>query len=162
MKLSIIIPNYNNFKNLSRLLKNLTKQTVFEDAEIIVVDDGSTCHPELDSKFHGIPKQIRNDNKLKLYRIQHAGAPTARNFGFEKSSGEYIDIISSYTSRNIENISLVSGSRYEPLLLEIKSFLENIANKEKPIVDGEKGYNALKCIIAALTSAKKQKPIEIS
>jgi len=79
-----------------------------------------------------------------------------------KSSGEYIDIISSYTSRNIENISLVSGSRYEPLLLEIKSFLENIANKKKPIVDGEKGYNALKCIIAALTSAKKQKPIEIS
>ncbi len=78
-----------------------------------------------------------------------------------KSSGEYIDIISSYTSRNVENISLVSGSRYEPLLLEIKSFLDSIANGKKPIVDGEKGYNALKCIITALKSAKEKRPIDI-
>jgi len=79
-----------------------------------------------------------------------------------KSSGEYIDVISSYTSRNIENISLVSGRKYEPLLLEIKSFLESVVDNKEPLVSAETGFTALKCILAALESAKKKKMVEIS
>lgn len=90
MKLSIIIPVYNNFKNLSRCLKNLSKQTVFDiykdKIEVIVIDDGS--QPPLSSQTcFGIP-----DLKaaIKKYQIEHLGAARARNVGFNKSSGEYI------------------------------------------------------------------------
>ena len=81
MKLSIIIPTYNNFKKLSRCLKNIEKQTVFNDAEIIVVDDGS----DLEMGSH---RFARDD--IRQYRIKHSGAAVARNFGFSKSSGKYI------------------------------------------------------------------------
>jgi len=118
MFLSIIIPVYNNFKNLSRCLKSLEKQTVFElwpgQVEVIVVDDGSKesantllfCHPH-ESEDPKVPQDSRwslpstligggNDNKsgavmtIKKYRIAHSGASAARNFGFLKSSGQYV------------------------------------------------------------------------
>jgi len=118
MFLSIIIPVYNNFKNLSRCLKSLEKQTVFElwpeQVEVIVVDDGSKesvntllfCHPHesedplvlRDSRW-SLPSTLiggGNDNKsgavmtIKKYRIAHSGASAARNFGFLKSSGQYV------------------------------------------------------------------------
>ncbi len=83
MKLSIIIPVYNNFKNLQKLLKSLEKQTVFSDAEIIIVDDGSKETEKLRNlEIKGID--------LQKYFIQHQGASGARNFGYSKSTGEYI------------------------------------------------------------------------
>ncbi|MCG2686821.1 glycosyltransferase family 2 protein, partial [Candidatus Parcubacteria bacterium] len=88
MKLSIIIPVYNNFKNLSRCLKSLEKQTVFNDAEIIIVDDGS----DINSGSHrpDFASLIRTRDDIHTHRIEHKGAPTARNFGYSKSSGDYI------------------------------------------------------------------------
>ena len=40
MKLSIIIPVYNNYKLLKKCLDSISKQS-FKDLEIIIVDDGS-------------------------------------------------------------------------------------------------------------------------
>lgn len=82
MKLSIIIPVYNNFKNLLKLLKSLEKQTIFGSGmEIIIVDDGSDTNT-------GSHRFARDD--IRQYRIEHAGAPVARNFGYSKSTGDYI------------------------------------------------------------------------
>ncbi|MBU4482253.1 glycosyltransferase family 2 protein, partial [Patescibacteria group bacterium] len=83
MKLSIIIPVYNNFKNLSTCLKSIKKQTIFNDAEIIIVDDGSDIN-----SGSLAPRGARDD--IHTHRIEHKGAPTARNFGYSKSSGDYI------------------------------------------------------------------------
>jgi len=87
MILSIIIPIYNDFKSLSRLLKNLEKQTIFEiykgEVEVVVVDDGSNV--EIRNK-----KLETRELNIKFYRIEHGGASRARNFGFKKSSGDYL------------------------------------------------------------------------
>ena len=109
MKLSIIIPIYNNFDKLKTCLKSLKKQTILDlfDAEIILVDDGSFCHPEFISGSNKIlkhppdcssqeragvqgGKNISDNKKIKFYRIEHSGASSARNFGYSKSCGDYI------------------------------------------------------------------------
>ncbi|MDD5290315.1 MAG: glycosyltransferase family A protein [Patescibacteria group bacterium] len=85
MKLSIIIPFYRNFKNLSNCLASLTKQTVFDlwgrEVEVIVVDDGSGGNENV------FQSSIIN---IQYFKTVHSGAPAARNFGFQKSSGEYV------------------------------------------------------------------------
>jgi len=117
MKLSIIIPIYNNFDKLKTCLKSLKKQTIFElfDVEIILVDDGSFCHPEFISGSNKILKHppdcssqeragvkddkgtsniflnlFQNQDDIHKYTIKHSGASAARNFGYSKSCGDYI------------------------------------------------------------------------
>ena len=82
--ISVIIPVYNTPKELKKCLESLAKQT-FRDFEVIAVDDGS---PEpLGSGISNFQFPISN---LKFFRIEHAGAARARNFGFEKSQGEFV------------------------------------------------------------------------
>ena len=82
IKLSIIIPVYNNFKQLEKCLASLTKQKFKGNYEVIVVDDGSE---------QTLPSIGRGQLKgVKFYRIGHKGAPAARNFGFSKSKGKYL------------------------------------------------------------------------
>jgi len=83
MKLSIIIPTYNDFKKLKNCLQSIAEQS-FKDYEIIVVDDGSKIDPT------SYIKELKKSLEFEFYRIEHGGAPKARNFGFSKSSGEYL------------------------------------------------------------------------
>ncbi len=85
MTLSVIVPVYNNFDKLRNLLKSLSKQTVLGllDVEIILVNDGS-------EQTVSIPFVKELEDKVKYYEISHGGAPKARNFGYNKSVGEYV------------------------------------------------------------------------
>ena len=77
------------------------------------------------------------------------------------STGSYIDILSAYSSKDRIERRLLSGFQSEPLYLEDKHFLECIMNNRKPIVDAVEGYIALKCVVKALESSLKNKPITI-
>ncbi|MFH1610387.1 MAG: glycosyltransferase family A protein [Patescibacteria group bacterium] len=85
MTLSVIVPIYNNFDKLKGLLKSLSQQTVFSlcDVEIILVNDGS-------EQTVSIPFVKELEDKVRYHIIEHGGAPKARNFGYNKSTGEYI------------------------------------------------------------------------
>lgn len=84
MKVSVIIPTYNEKDSILDCLESLGKQT-FEDLEIIVVDDGSV---------DGTPKLVENLVKvipqIKLLRQKHKGAGTARSFGAKRAKGEIL------------------------------------------------------------------------
>ena len=90
-KVSVIIPFYNQNKEfLDKALNSVLNQSL-EDIEIICIDDGSvdnTC-------FEYISEKQKNDNRIKLYKKEHAGAGIARNFGIEKSTGENIMFLDS-------------------------------------------------------------------
>ncbi|KZX15010.1 scyllo-inositol 2-dehydrogenase [Methanobrevibacter cuticularis] len=49
----------------------------------------------------------------------------------------------------------------EPLKDEIKSFINSIINDEEPEITGEDGLNALKMVLAANKSSKKQVPVSL-
>ena len=89
-KVSVIVPVYNVENYIDRCLKSLVNQTL-EDIEIIVVNDGS---PDNSQKI--IDKYVkRYPNKVKSYIKENGGQGSARNFGLEKSTGEYIGYVDS-------------------------------------------------------------------
>jgi len=74
MKVSVVIPTYNEKEVINLCLESIYKQT-YKDLEIILVDDGST-----DGTLSGI-------KGIKLLKQQHKGPGAARNLGVNKSSG---------------------------------------------------------------------------
>ena len=88
-KISIIIPSYNEEKNISTCLDSVIKQT-FSDLEVICVDDNST-----DSTRNIITQFSENDRRIKLFLNPDKGVSSARNFGIAMATGEYIGFVDS-------------------------------------------------------------------
>lgn len=86
MKLSVIIAAYNVQNYIVRCLESLANQKM-EDVEFLVVDDGST-----DQTGEYIQEFInkKNDDRFFYLKKENGGQSSARNFGFNAASGEYI------------------------------------------------------------------------
>jgi glycosyltransferase involved in cell wall biosynthesis len=84
MKISIIIPTYNEEKVLVDCIKSLGNQT-YKDFEIIVVDDGST-----DGTIKVLSELKTNNLKLKTIQSSHLGAGAARNMGAKHAEGDIL------------------------------------------------------------------------
>ena len=80
MKLSIIIPYYNNEPYMSELMARLKPQ-ITHDVELIVVDDGS-------KEPYKAPFE-----SVKILRKQNGGVSSARNMGLDNATGDYIAFI---------------------------------------------------------------------
>jgi len=91
MKVSVIIPVYNEEKVISECLDSLSKQT-YKDMEIIVVDDGSTDKSlEVLSEFKITHPSLGGKNlKLKISRQNHKGPGEARNLGAKHATGKIL------------------------------------------------------------------------
>ena len=85
---SLILPVYNRPNEIGELLDTLTKQT-YTNFEVIIVEDGSslTCKEIVESYY----------KKLELYYFfkENAGQGFARNYGFERSKGDYFIVFDS-------------------------------------------------------------------
>ena len=77
MKVSVIIPTYNEEDAIGACLESLFKQTL-KDLEIVVIDDGST------------DETLSNVGNVKLLRQEHKGPGATRNLGVKESSGEIL------------------------------------------------------------------------
>ena len=89
-KISVIVPVYNVEKYIDKCLKSLTLQTL-QGIEIIIVNDGS-----LDRSIDIIEKYVKeNPTKIKYYEKKNGGLSTARNYGLEYATGEYIAFLDS-------------------------------------------------------------------
>lgn len=87
---SVIIPNYNYGSWIEKSILSCLDQGDFLK-EIIIVDDHST-----DDSIEKIKKlQIRYSDKICLFYNPDKGGNSARNFGFAKSSGEFIQWLDS-------------------------------------------------------------------
>ncbi len=87
MKLSIIIPVYNEEKTILEILDRVIKEAIpGVEKEIIVVDDGST-----DLTRQKL-KTIKGDNLKIILHQKNGGKGMAVRTGIENASGEYIII----------------------------------------------------------------------
>ncbi|WP_062108566.1 glycosyltransferase [Bacillus niameyensis] len=89
-QLSVIVPTYNNGEHLlNKCFNSLKRSSMFEDMEIIIVDDGST-----DEKTPKIVKYLEGKfNNVRTYFYNDGGSGSAsrpRNKGFELTSSPYI------------------------------------------------------------------------
>lgn len=89
IKVSIIVPVYNVEEYLPRCLDSLINQTL-KDIEIIVVNDGSP-----DNSQDIIDKYKRKDKRIVSIIKKNGGLGSARNYGLNYASGEYIGYVDS-------------------------------------------------------------------
>lgn len=84
-RLSIVIPTYNRLPRLKHVLAALERQTYpLDDAEVIVVSDGST------DGTHEYLSELRSPLSLRVVTQDNAGPAAARNTGIHTARGEYI------------------------------------------------------------------------
>lgn len=79
---SIIIPVFNGKKYIETVLQSCLNQT-YQNIEIILIDDGSTDGLVLPIKY-------KKNKKIRFYSKSNEGLGKTRNFGIEKSQGQYI------------------------------------------------------------------------
>lgn len=88
-KISVIIPIYNMEKYLSKCLDSVLNQSL-KDIEVIAINDGSK-----DKSIEILRKYQKKHKNLKVFDNNNMGISATRNFGIEKSTGEYITFIDS-------------------------------------------------------------------
>jgi len=101
MKVSVIIPTFNEENVILGCLESLGNQT-YSDFEIIVVDDGST-----DKTTELILNLQKNLKEIKLFKQKHKGPGAARNLGANKAKGEifvFIDSDMTFDKNFIKNL----------------------------------------------------------
>jgi len=86
MKVSVIIPTYNEEETIGDCLRSLSIQAG-EDVEIIVVDDGSKDSTKI--KIKSLRAQL-NDKNITLLEQEHKGPGEARNLGARYAKGEIL------------------------------------------------------------------------
>ncbi len=84
---SVIIPTYNRADLVSKTIASLLEQT-YKNFELIVVDDGSTDNTK------EVIAAI-TDPRVKYFVKENAERGAARNFGFSKAMGNYINYFDS-------------------------------------------------------------------
>ena len=89
MKVPIIVPVYNVESYLTQCIESLLIQTSIE-YEIILVDDGST-----DGSSSICDAYSANYNNVHAYHKVNGGLSSARNYGLDKSTGEWVVFVDS-------------------------------------------------------------------
>ncbi|MBZ6489059.1 glycosyltransferase family 2 protein [Priestia aryabhattai] len=86
--ISVIIPTFNRKDAVIRAIKSVLNQT-YKNIEVLVIDDASTDGTK------GVIKDI-SDGRVKYFELENNTKGTMpRNFGIEKSTGEYIAFLDS-------------------------------------------------------------------
>ena len=140
VKISVVIPLYNEEKSLEELYKRITLslQPLSDSFELIFIDDGST-----DNSFSVLKDLYKRDNRVKAICFRkNFGKSAALSTGFKEAQGEIIvtidadlqdlpEEIPALIKKMDEGYDLVSGwkfKRKDPLFRKIASRLFNLVS----------------------------------
>lgn len=84
MKVSVVIPAYNEERYIKKCLESLVAQETEFEYEVVVVDNSST------DKTTKIVSQFRDKLDLKIVKEKRQGRGTARAKGFDEAKGDII------------------------------------------------------------------------
>lgn len=148
---SVILPTYNRRQMLAESIDSVFQQT-HRPIELIVVDDGSTDGTDAFLKTWAREK-AHDDRFFVLYLHQnHAGASAARNFGFKRSGGEYIQYLDSDDLLQADKLAAaIAVMTRDPSVALVCSLME--------VVDLEKGTVA---VFAGADLGARPTPSEIA
>ena len=90
-KLSVVLPTFNEFKNLSPLIDKILSYSNEYDLEIIVVDDNST-----DNTLDLIRSLSKEDNRIRLiHRLDRIGLSSAIKEGLICANSNFLAVMDS-------------------------------------------------------------------
>ncbi len=102
-KISVIIPIFNAEKYLEECLESIVSSTVFNEIEVILVDDGSK-----DNSGRICDSFSQKYENIKVFHIENGGVSNARNVALANATGEYITFCDAddYYVNNILDVAL--------------------------------------------------------
>lgn len=124
MKISIIIPAYNEEKVIGACLESLEQQT-YNNLEIIVVDDGS-----VDRTLQILRNIESNNPTVRVLKQDHKGAGAARNLGAKEAKGETLVFVDADMVFDSKFIEMLTKPIREKKLLGTFSKEEYVLNKD--------------------------------
>ncbi len=157
-KLSVVIPAYNEAKNLERGVLNQVAQFFKKsglDYEVIIVDDGSS-----DSTVDLIKKQVSQDKNFRLVQNVHGGKAMAVMTGMMSAKGDIvlftdmdqatpIDQLNKFIPKFEEGFDIVIGSRQgrrgAPLIRKLSAWGFSVSRRiilGLPFKDTQCGFKA--------------------
>lgn len=151
-KISVIVPVYNVEKYLDRCIKSILNQT-FTDFELILIDDGSPDNcPKMCDEW------AKKDSRIVVIHKENGGVSSARNFGLDKASGEYISFVdpddvlhSQFYEIMVKNIGESEIAFCDYMRFSDKCLFENIDGTliEPEILNNKKVFNhsSLSCYV---------------
>lgn len=86
-QVSIVVTCYNQAHYLGKAVASVLNQT-FADLECLIIDDGST-----DETQEVAQAWTQTDARVQYFYKDNGGVSSARNFGFEKAQGEWIQFL---------------------------------------------------------------------
>lgn len=117
IRLSVVVPTYNQERYLRIALQSVLDQT-YEPLEIIVVNDGSS-----DSSFDIITEFAQKDSRVFVIDQANKGYGASCNSGIKYASGDYIAIF--------EPDDILDSLFYEKLVVEAEQSLADIVKCER-------------------------------
>jgi glycosyltransferase involved in cell wall biosynthesis len=130
--ISIIIPSFNRGSIIEQTLESVLTQT-YGNWECLIIDDGST-----DDTKEKVDKYVKKDKRFRFYNRpenRKKGANACRNFGFEKSIGDYIQWFDSDDVMHPEKLELKAEMLFENkvdfVVCTCVEFEEHINNTSK-------------------------------
>jgi glycosyltransferase involved in cell wall biosynthesis len=121
IKVSVIIPVYNQEKLVIKAIESIPKRS---DIEIIVIDDGST-----DNTWNNLLKYLQQDeehlNFILLYNDENKGVAYTVNKGYDNANGEYVVLLGSddyfYTDKFEQILKQLDGTDLIYFNLEVNN-----------------------------------------
>ncbi len=89
-KISVIVPVYNVEEYIEETLNCLVNQTIIDEIEVLMIDDGST-----DNSRYIIERFALDYDNFYAFHKENEGVAIARNFGIDISKGRYIKFLDS-------------------------------------------------------------------
>ena len=81
---TVIVPVHNGTKSIATFFSCLAKPT-YQEYEVIIVDDGS-----VDDTYEKCLSYSKEDYRIKIFKKENGGPGSARNYGIDKASGDYV------------------------------------------------------------------------
>lgn len=138
-KISVIIPVYNAERYLKECLQSIFNQTIINDIEVIIVNDGSTDNSsEIITEFE---KEYSEKFNIKTIEQKNQGVLQTRINGYKIATGEYVGWI--------DADDFIEKNMYEELYKKIKNTdadvaICNYSFYPKIITHKKKWYNEFK------------------
>ena len=139
-KISVIIPVYNVEDYLEDTLNSLLNQTIIDDIEILMIDDGSS-----DDSRYIIERYALDYDNFHAFHKENGGQGVARNYGLRYANGEYIhfldsdDIIAPDGYEKLYNV--VSQGDYDFIVGNVLRFNRYNCREDKLFINS---FNGLK------------------
>ena len=126
--MSVIIPVYNAEKTLERCVNSILEQSISEELEVILINDGST-----DASLKVCYCLAEKDKRVRILTGKNKGVSYARNKGIESARGKYLAFVDAddtveYIYDKMKNY--MQGAEYDVIVFDYNECRENQGKRQ--------------------------------